>query len=320
MIALAHRYDFVFLFDVSNGNPNGDPDAGNLPRLDPETNQGLVTDVSLKRKIRNYAEIARGGDSGYAIYVQEGAILNEQHRKAYIALRPEKDREKTAKDKKLNPQSDEEANALRKFMCDNFFDVRTFGAVMSTGINCGQVRGPVQLSFARSVDAIVPLEISITRMAATNEAEKKKALEGAENDDVRTENRTMGRKYIVPYGLYRAHGFVSAKLAERTGFSGADLGFLWDALKNMFEHDRSAARGEMSARKLIAFEHASALGNAQAHDLFERVGVERVHGGEAFPLGDRRLDNAPPARRFDDYRVTINRDNQPEGVTIHELI
>lgn len=318
MTALSNRYDFVFLFDVSNGNPNGDPDAGNLPRLDPETNQGLVTDVSLKRKIRNYAELAKGGEQGYAIYVQEGAILNEQHRKAYVALRP--DDKKAATDKKLNPQSDPEADALRKFMCDNFFDVRTFGAVMSTGINCGQVRGPVQLSFARSAEAIVPLEISITRMAATNEAEKKKIEEGGNGEEGRTENRTMGRKHIVPYGLYRAHGFVSAKLAERTGFSTDDLAFLWEALKNMFEHDRSAARGEMAARKLVAFEHSNALGNAQAHDLFDRVVVQRENAGDPIPLGDKRLDNLPPARRFADYRVTIDRAAAPDGVTIHELL
>jgi CRISPR-associated protein Csd2 len=316
MTALSHRFDFVFLFDVTNGNPNGDPDAGNLPRLDPETNQGLVTDVCLKRKIRNYAEIAKGGETGFAIYVQEGAILNEKHREAYKTVRPNDT--KVEKDKKLNPQSYDEAKALTKFMCDNFFDVRTFGAVMSTGINCGQVRGPVQLSFARSIEPILPLEISITRMAATNEAEKKKREEGG--DDDRTENRTMGRKHIVPYGLYRAHGFVSANLAGRTGFSDADATFLWDALKNMFEHDRSAARGEMAARKLVAFDHDCALGRAPAHELFERVGVERVNDGAAYPIGDKRLDNAPPARRFADYRVSINRDDVPDGVMIRELL
>ncbi len=317
MTALSNRYDFVFLFDVTNGNPNGDPDAGNLPRLDPETNEGLVTDVCLKRKIRNYAEIAKGGDQRYAIYVQEGAILNEQHRKAYLAERPND--KKATKDKKLSPQSDEEMTRLRQFMCDNFFDVRTFGAVMSTGINCGQVRGPVQLSFARSAESIVPLEISITRMAATNEAEKKKNEE-ASGEDERTENRTMGRKHIVPYGLYRAHGFVSAKLAEKTGFSAEDLAFLWDALRNMFEHDRSAARGEMAARKLVAFEHSCALGKAPAHELFERVVIERACDGSVIPVGDKRLDNYPPARRFSDYRVTINRDGLPDGVTIRELL
>jgi CRISPR-associated protein Csd2 len=197
MTALLNRYDFVFLFDVTTGNPNGDPDAGNLPRLDPETNQGLVTDVCLKRKIRNYAEIAKSNDQGYAVYVQEGSILNEKHRKAYLDARPGD--KKVITEKKLNPQNDEEGDRLRKFMCANFFDVRTFGAVMSTGINCGQVRGPVQFSFARSTDSIVPLEISITRMAATNEAEKKK--NEASGEDERSENRTMGRKHIVPYGL-----------------------------------------------------------------------------------------------------------------------
>jgi len=316
MTALSHRYDFVFLFDVSNGNPNGDPDAGNLPRLDPETNQGLVTDVCLKRKIRNYAEIAKSGQTGYAIYVQEGAILNQKHREAYREVRPN---DKTVlTDKKLNPQNDQEAKALLEFMCDSFFDVRAFGAVMSTFINCGQVRGPVQLSFARSVEPVVPLEIAITRMAATSEREKAMQEEGV--DDVRTVNRTMGRKYVVPYGLYRAHGFVSAKLAERTGFSEGDLSFLWDSLRNMFEHDRSAARGEMAARKLVVFEHASPLGNAQAHDLFEHVHVERVSNGEVYPIGDRRLDNSPPARQFTDYRVRIKREGLPETVSVHEML
>lgn len=315
MTRLSNRYDFVFFFDVTNGNPNGDPDAGNLPRLDPETNLGLVTDVSLKRKIRNYAELAREGEPGFAIYVQEGAILNEKHRQAYKAVRAEP---KAAEGKKLNPKDDEEAKRLRSFMCDNFFDVRSFGAVMSTGINCGQVRGPVQLSFARSIEPIVPLEISITRMAATNEAEKEKRQEGA--DEERQEHRTMGRKHVVPYGLYRAHGFVSAKLAERTGFSEADLDFMWEALANMFEHDRSAARGEMAARKVIAFKHASALGNAPAHALFERVTVGRAVDGELRLPGDQRLDNLPPARRFADYRIEIDRDGLPEGVEILELV
>jgi CRISPR-associated protein Csd2 len=316
MSALANRYDFVVLFDVINGNPNGDPDAGNLPRLDPETNQGLVTDVCLKRKIRNYAELAKSGEPGFAIYVSEGAILNEKHRQAYAAIRPDKD--KVTKEKSLHPQNDEEAIALRRFMCDNFFDVRTFGAVMSTGINCGQVRGPVQLSFARSIEPIVPIEISITRMAATSEKEKAEREKG--DGDERRENRTMGRKHIVPYGLYRAHGFVSAKLAERTGFSAEDLAFLWDALANMFEHDHSAARGEMAVRGLIAFKHASAVGNAHAHALFERVTVGRVAGDEIRLPGDPRLDNLPPARRFSDYRVDIVRDGMPEGVDIIQLV
>ncbi len=317
MTTLAHRYDFVLLFDVSKGNPNGDPDAGNLPRLDPETNQGLVSDVSLKRKVRNYVEFAKNGSAGFNIYVQEGAILNEQHRKAYMKERP--DDPKAAKDAKLNPKNDEEAKRLRDFMCENFFDVRTFGAVMSTGINAGQVRGPVQLTFAHSIEPIVPQEISITRMAATNEAEKKQRAEGSEESNDRIDNRTMGRKHIVPYGLYRAHGFISAKLAERTGFSEVDLNLLREALVTMFEHDRSAARGEMATRKAIAFKHSNALGNAPAHALFERVRVGRNIDGE-FRKVDRRLDNYPPAREFADYAIEINREGLHDGVEIIEWL
>jgi CRISPR-associated protein Csd2 len=317
MSTIANRYDFVVLFDVSKGNPNGDPDAGNLPRLDPETNHGLVSDVSLKRKVRNYVETAKAGAAGFNIYVQEGAILNEQHRKAYVAVRSGD--EKVAKEPKLNPKGDDEARALTKFMCDNFFDVRTFGAVMSTQINCGQVRGPVQMTFASSVEPIVPQEISITRMAATNEAEKKQRAEGGEEGNNRTENRTMGRKHIVPYALYRAHGFVSAKLAERTGFADADLDLLFQALATMFEHDRSAARGEMATRKLIVFKHGSALGNAPAHALFDRIRVGRSIDG-AFRKIDRRLDNYPPAREFSDYAIEIDRDGLPEGVEIVERL
>lgn len=317
MTTLSHRYDFVFLFDVTNGNPNGDPDAGNLPRLDPETNQGLVTDVCLKRKIRNFAELAKNGEPGYAIYVQEGAILNEKHRKAYAVVR--EDPEKVANATKLNPENEEEAKKLRNFMCDNFFDIRAFGAVMSTGINCGQVRGPVQFSFARSIDPIVPLEVSITRMAATTQDKKPRRDEAVDEND-RRENRTMGRKHIVPYGLYRAHGFVSAKLAERTGFSDDDLRFLWEALAGMFEHDRSAARGEMAPRGLIAFKHESALGNAPAHALFERVKVGRKGaGGRLISPGDPTLDNLPPARSFSDYVVEIDDRNLPQGVEILRL-
>jgi CRISPR-associated protein Csd2 len=316
MTALSNRYDFVFLFDVANGNPNGDPDAGNLPRMDPETNQGLVSDVSLKRKIRNFAELAKEGEPGYGIYVQEGAILNEKHREAYKAVRDDAD--KVAKEKKLNPQSDKEAAALQGFMCDNFFDVRSFGAVMSTGINCGQVRGPVQMTFARSMEPIVPMEVSITRMAATTEKEKAERKEG--DDESRTDNRTMGRKHIVPYGLYRAHGFVSAKLAERTGFGEEDLSFLWQALTQMFEHDRSAARGEMAVRKVIAFKHDSALGNAPAHSLFDRITVGRRVDGEVYAPDDKRLSNQPPARGFSDYEVTIDRDGLPAGVEILEIL
>jgi CRISPR-associated protein Csd2 len=315
MTTLANRYDFVLLFDVKNGNPNGDPDAGNLPRLDPETNHGLVSDVSLKRKIRNYVQFAKNGEAGFNIYVQEGAILNEQHRKAYLAERPGDG--KAAKDGKLNPKNDDEANRLRAFMCANFFDVRAFGAVMSTSINAGQVRGPVQITFGHSAEPIVPQEISITRMAATNEAEKKQRAEGSEEGNDRTDNRTMGRKYIVPYGLYRAHGFVSAKLAERTGFSDNDLDILRQALVSMFEHDRSAARGEMATRKVIAFKHANVLGNAPANVLFDRVTVGRNIDGE-FRKIDPRLDNQPPAREFSNYIIQIDHEVLPEGVEIIE--
>ncbi len=314
MSLVENRYDFVFFFDVENGNPNGDPDAGNMPRMDPETNQGLVSDVCLKRKIRNYVSEAKEGEGGHAIYVSEGAILNDQHRMAYEVVR--NDDKKAQSAKKLSPQSDDEADRLRAWMCANFFDIRTFGAVMSTGINCGQVRGPVQLSFSRSEEAIMPMEITITRMAATNEAEKKKQSEGA--DDARTENRTMGRKHIVPYGLYRAHGFINAKLAARTGFSEDDLTLLWQALRDMFDLDRSAARGLMAGRRLIAFRHDSALGNAQAHKLFDRVSVKRCNDGQCLPVGDKRLHNWPPARAFSDYRIDVDDTDLPDGIKIVE--
>jgi len=316
MTAIANRYDFALIFEVVNGNPNGDPDAGNLPRLDPETNRGLVTDVSLKRKIRNYVDLAHHGEDGFHIYVEEGAILNDKHRQAYRAIR-EGD-PKVEKEAKLNPKDDAEAKAVTAFMCRNFFDVRTFGAVMSTGVNAGQVKGPVQMTFARSVEPILPLEISITRMAATNEAEKKQKAEGDDSSE-RTDNRTMGRKHIVPYGLYVAHGFISAKFAERTRFSESDLSLLFEALKTMFEHDRSAARGEMATRKLVAFKHDNALGNAPAHALFERIRIGRNVEGE-FRVIDQRLDNLPPARAFSDYIVAIDRDGLPEGIEILELL
>lgn len=293
MTAIAHRYEFVYLFDVTNGNPNGDPDAGNLPRLDPETNHGLVTDVALKRKIRNFVTLDKEGSPGYAIYMQEKAVLNNQHKRAYEALKI------TPEDKKL-PKDEAKAREITAWMCANFFDVRTFGAVMTTGINAGQVRGPVQLGFATSVEPVLPLEISITRMAVTTEKEAE-----AQSGD----NRTMGRKHILPYGLYRAHGFVSAKLAERTGFSDIDLQLLWQALINMFEHDRSAARGEMAARKLIVFEHESAMGNAPAHKLFEAVVVARA-----------QRDEDGPARSFADYQVTVNAEALPQGVTMREYL
>ena len=308
MAAIAHRYEFVYIFDVANGNPNGDPDAGNLPRLDPETNQGLVTDVSLKRKIRNFVTLDKEGESGYAIYMQEKAVLNLQHEKAWKAL----DIPPDAKDgyKKL-PKDEAKAREITAWMCGNFYDVRTFGAVMTTGVNAGQVRGPVQLSFATSVEPVLPLEIAITRMAVTTEKEAE-----AQSGD----NRTMGRKHIVPYGLYVAHGFISAKFAERTGFSEADLELLFEALASMFEHDRSAARGEMTTRKLIAFRHDSALGNAPAHRLFDRVRIGRNVDGAFREIGDCGLDNPPPARKFSDYSVSIDREDLPEGVEILELL
>ncbi|MCE8021682.1 type I-C CRISPR-associated protein Cas7/Csd2 [Halomonas sp. MCCC 1A11036] len=289
MTAIANRYEFVLLFDVTNGNPNGDPDAGNLPRLDPETNQGLVTDVCLKRKIRNYVALEKEDEAGYAIYMQEKSVLNNQHKKAYDALdiKPEP--------KKL-PKSEAKARELTAWMCQNFFDVRTFGAVMTTEVNSGQVRGPVQMAFASSIDPVVPMEVSITRMAVTNEKDLEK-------------ERTMGRKHIIPYGLYRVHGYVSAKLAERTGFTDADLELLWRALINMFEHDRSAARGEMSARKLIVFKHDNPMGNAPAHLLFDSVKVERVEG-----------EADTPARHYSDYRVTVDVEALPAGVSVEERL
>jgi len=288
MTEIQNRYEFIYLFDVANGNPNGDPDAGNLPRLDPETGQGLVSDVCLKRKVRNFIELTRGGTTPNAIYMQERVVLNQQHEKAYEAnsLKPEK--------KKL-PKEEDKARALTRWMCDNFYDIRAFGAVMSTEVNCGQVRGPIQVAFARSIDSIVPLEVSITRCSVTNEKDLEK-------------ERTMGRKHIVPYGLYRAHGFISAHLAERTGFTEGDLDLFWDALKNMFDHDRSAARGEMAARKLIVFKHASKLGNAPAHKLFETVTVKRSNGADT------------PPRSYGDYTVTIDRAPIPPGVNVLELI
>lgn len=297
MSTLSHRYEFVFLFDVTNGNPNGDPDAGNLPRLDPETNRGLVTDVCLKRKVRNYITLAQGDQDGFAIYMQERAVLNNQHalgRKA-IGL----DKETTEELKKL-PKDEAKARELTAWMCKNFFDIRAFGAVMTTGVNAGQVRGPVQFAFATSIDPVVPMEVAITRMAVTTQKEA---------EDQSGDNRTMGRKHIIPYGLYRAHGFVSAKLAERTGFSDGDLSLLWQSLINMFEHDRSAARGEMAARKLFVFEHDSAMGNAPAHKVFETVHVERL-----------TTESDGPARSFTDYSISVDRDALPSGVTLHELL
>lgn len=316
---LTQRHDFVLFFDVTNGNPNGDPDAGNMPRLDPETSRGLVTDVCLKRKVRNWVELTRETQPRYRIYVTEGAVLNEKHREAYIAECPGYKDVKTAA--KLTPKNDEDAMKLRKFMCDNFFDIRAFGAVLSTGINCGQVRGPVQLGFAESVEPVLPLEISITRMAATSEKEKKDLAEG--DDEKRGDKRTMGRKHIIPYGLYRVHGYVSAPLAAHgakgTGFTKDDLEVLFEALdQNMFEHDRSAARGEMAKRKLFIFRHESAFGNAPSHELFGRITTLRRFKGQTHLIGDDATDNWPPARSFDDYELRVDRDNLPIGVELIE--
>lgn len=288
MTAIQNRYEFVFFFDVTNGNPNGDPDAGNMPRLDPESSKGLVTDVCLKRKIRNFVELVNENQAGYEIYVKEKSVLNLQNKRAYEALDIEFEAKKLPKD-------EAKARDITAWMCKNFFDIRTFGAVMTTEVNSGQVRGPVQLAFAQSIDPIVPLEISITRMAVTNEKDLEK-------------ERTMGRKYIVPYALYRVHGFVSANLAAKTGFSDEDLQQLWNALKLMFEHDRSAARGEMAARKLIVFKHDSALGNEPAHKLFEAVKVKRIHG-----------ESGTPAAAFSDYAISVDEDGL-KGVTVEKLL
>lgn len=291
-MAIINRYEFVYLFDVTNGNPNGDPDAGNMPRLDPDSSKGLVTDVCLKRKIRNFVELTEENQPGFEIYVKEKGILNLQNKKAYDALSI------TPESKKL-PKDEAKAREITAWMCANFFDVRSFGAVMTTEVNSGQVRGPVQLAFAKSIDPIIPLELSITRMAVTTEKEAEAQSGG---------NRTMGRKHIVPYGLYRVHGFVSAKLAEKTGFSDDDLNKLWQALTLMFEHDRSAARGEMAARKLVVFKHADALGSAPAHVLFEHVKVERVNG-----------EQDTPANSFADYRITVDTSGlEALGVTVEE--
>lgn len=283
MSELKNRIDFVYIFDVQDGNPNGDPDAGNLPRVDAETGMGLVTDVCLKRKVRNYVQVAKDCADGYDIFIKEKAILNKS-----IDAAHEEESVKIASDK---------TTAARDVMCRKYFDIRTFGAVMSTGKNAGQVRGPIQFTFARSIDPISAMEHSITRMAVATEKEAEK--QGGDN-------RTMGRKATIPYGLYVCHGFISANLAKQTGFSEEDLKLFWDALKNMFDVDRSAARGLMSAQKLIVFKHDSVLGNAPANKLFDLVKIEK------------KCDGAP--RKFDDYKVTIDTDNCPSGICIEELI
>jgi CRISPR-associated protein Csd2 len=283
-----NRYEFVLLYDVENGNPNGDPDAGNMPRIDPETGHGIVTDVCLKRKIRNYVELVQGDAPGYRTHIKEGTPLNQNHVEAYVAegLEPGKKADLVGVDR------------ARRWMCANFFDVRTFGAVMTTGDNCGQVRGPVQINFSRSIDPIMQQEVTITRQAVTR-------IEDIQNE------RTMGRKHIVPYGLYRAEGYVSAKLAndskKGTGFSEADLDLLWEALINLFEHDHSAARGKMATRRLIVFKHDSDLGNAPSHLLFDRITVERKSG-------------VTTPRSFADYTVVVNNKDLPSGIEVIEKV
>ena len=290
--AIKNRYEFVILFDVENGNPNGDPDAGNMPRVDPETGLGLVTDVCLKRKIRNYVETVKEDATGYRIYIKDGVPLNRSDAEAYAALDVT---EKTVKAKKKeNPDLDRN---IRDWMCANFYDIRTFGAVMTTfvkaALNCGQVRGPVPMGFARSVVPVVPQEVTITRVAITTEA------------DAENKGTEMGRKYIVPYGLYRCEGYISANLARKTtGFSEKDLELLWEAILNLFEHDHSAARGKMAVRELIIFKHDSELGCAPAHKLFDTVKVTRTHP-----------EDITPARSYQDYVVTVDEAALPEGVT-----
>lgn len=291
MAALQKRYDFVLLFDVQDGNPNGDPDAGNSPRIDPETGDGLVTDVCLKRKLRNYVLAAREGKQGYDIYVKEKAVLAQQHAKAYEALKLEKTKEK----KKASDAEDVEK--ARDWMCRNFFDVRTFGAVMQLKeANAGQVRGPVQLTFGRSVAPVIALEHSITRVAVATTKE---------SEEQGGDNRTMGRKMTIPYGLYRAHGFISPQLAAQTGFTQDDLALLWESFGRMFELDRSAARGLMSLRRLVVFEHESPLGSAPAHRLFDLVKVTKS-------------DESRPARQFSDFGVTVG--TPPPGVKVVEPV
>lgn len=294
MEPIKNRYEFVILFDVENGNPNGDPDAGNMPRTDPESGYGLVTDVCLKRKIRNYVELAKEDCAGYRIYVKDGVPLNRSDKEAcaYVGVEPEKLKEAKKKEENLDEK-------LRDFMCQNFYDVRTFGAVMTTfvkgALNCGQVRGPVQLGFSRSIDPVLPQEVTITRTAITTEADAEK--KGTE----------MGRKYIVPYALYRCEGYISANLARKTtGFSEEDLSLLWEAILNMFEHDRSAARGKMAVRELIVFRHDSELGNAPAHKLFDLIRVEKK-AGVAAPRG------------YADYTVTVDETHLPQGVTCRRM-
>lgn len=290
--AIKNRYEFVVLFEVENGNPNGDPDAGNMPRIDAETGYGIVTDVCLKRKIRNYVETVKGDSEGYKIYIKDGVPLNTSDKSAYEYL--------GIKEEEAQKSKGEKDNQIRDFMCENFFDIRTFGAVMTTFVkarlNCGQVRGPVQIGFARSIDPIVQQEVTITRVAITTE------------DDFKKKETEMGRKHIVPYALYRAEGYISANLAKNvTGFSEEDLQLLWEALINMFEHDHSAARGKMNVRELIVFKHDSEFGNTQAYKLFDTITVERK-------------DKTKPARTYADYNVIVNVEKVPNEVQCLRMI
>ena len=296
---IRHRYDFVYLFDVTDGNPNGDPDAGNLPRFDPETGQGLVTDVCLKRKVRNYVGLVHGEKPPHEIYVKERAILNTQHERAYAAEKVELDPKK--RKSKGEERAAEDAR-LTRWMCGNFYDIRTFGAVMSTGVNAGQVRGPVQLTVARSIDRIVSQEHAVTRCAVTTEQEAEKQ---------QGDNRTMGRKFTVPYGLYRGFGYINPPLADQTGFGEEDLKLFKQALNMMFEHDRSAARGRMSPVKCVAFRHENRLGNARADQLFARVKV----GLKPELAAEKR-----PPRSKDDYVIGVVAGDLPEGVTVEEWV
>ena len=301
--AIKNRYDFIIYFDVENGNPNGDPDAGNMPRIDPETGLGLVTDVCLKRKIRNYVEAVKEGEPGYRIYIKKGVPLNRSDNEAFekvgisdaASIKKGEDLQKKLKEAKKNKEGEDADIIIRDYMCGEFFDIRTFGAVMTTmvkgALNCGQIRGPVQLSFSRSVDPIVQQEVSITRVAITTET------------DAERKSNEMGNKFIVPYGLYRCEGYISANLARKsTGFSEEDLELLWNAIINMFDFDRSAARGQMAVRKLIIFKHESEFGNAPAHKLFDLVTAERKEG-------------VITPRAFTDYKININTDALPSGVT-----
>ncbi len=300
--AIKNRYEFVVLFDVENGNPNGDPDAGNMPRIDPESGLGIVTDVCLKRKIRNYVDMVKEGENGFKIYIREDVPLNRSDREACIDQGIEETDEKKVTEalKKLKKTDSDVDLKIRNYMCDNFFDIRTFGAVMTTfvkaALNCGQVRGPVQMGFARSIDPIISQEVTITRVAITTEK------------DAEGKNTEMGRKSIVPYGLYRAEGFVSANLARRvTGFSEEDLELLWEAIINMFEHDHSAARGKMAVRELIVFKHSSELGDCPSYRLFDAVEVKKKDG-ITYP------------RKYQEYEVTIHEEDIPDSVEVKRMI